>query len=135
MPDTMLLDMLICDTLIRDMVSKGKWSIVGIIENIQGPEFPLGLARLNVYTRIANAPKQGVFGLTVTSPGGLVIQAKQFPFEGIDARFSFEVGTFISGVMFSQPGRYSVQVSIDDQVLGERAFYAQKVEVVAKEEE
>jgi hypothetical protein len=128
MPDTMLLDMVVCDTLIRDMATS-KWTIVGAHDRIVGTQFPLGVQSMQVYIRIANAPKQGVFGLTVAAPSGVVVQSRQFGFEGIDPRMPFEVGCYLPPVLFSQPGRYAVACMVDDEVLGERGFHAEKVVV------
>jgi hypothetical protein len=125
--DCLLLDLIVCDVILLDQISQ-KWTLVGIVDQVISPQFPVGLTTLNTYARFANAPKKGVYGVQVVAPGGVVVASHQMPFtrpEGSQDGFAFGIGLF--HVLFATPGRYEIACFMDNEPLGSRAFWAKQL--------
>ena len=118
--------LLTCDQVIMD-ANRGKWSAISIFSEIASPSFPATHPSMDVLAIVGDMPKAGTITVSMNSPGGVAIATESKPFEVPDQTKAVELGVPFRMLALALPGRYSVSVHVNDQLVGERAVWVRKV--------
>lgn len=118
--------LLVADQLIMD-ANRRKWSAVGIFTHVLGPVFPLVHAGMDVFALIVDPPSRGSVTVSLATPAGLTVTGHTQPFQVKDITQAVEIGVHFSHVEFRAPGRYSVQVHVNEQFVGQCTLWAKKI--------
>jgi hypothetical protein len=117
------LAIVICDQIIEDKLT-GKKSLIGIFNNINGTNFPCRHPQMAVFVSLTegrdsyNAQLRIVNEETTDTIGELSGQI-QFP----DIHHVVELNFNLVGLVFPQPGLYSIEFYCDDALVLERRFH------------
>lgn len=117
------LAILICDQIIEDKVTNKK-SIIGIFNNINGSNFPCRHPQMAVFVSLTDG--QGGYNAELrianeetTQTIGELSGQIQFP----DRHHVVELNFNLVGLVFPQPGLYSIEFYCDDALILERRFH------------
>ena len=121
-PKPIVLSINICDTIIRDEVTK-KVSLIGLFNAIKADTFPSTHPLFHVYVALTNGhgPYKTSLRIVTVEKGDVLIN--------IDGDLNLanplqvvELNIGLQGLRFSNPGKYSVQVLCDGEPIGARDF-------------
>lgn len=122
MPKPIVLSINICDTIIRDEVTK-KVSLIGLFSAINAKTFPVVHPMCHVYVALTNG--HGLYKTTIRIAN---IDNSQNIF-CMDGELNIanplqvtELNIGLKGLEFKQPGKYSVQVICNGEPVGSRVF-------------
>ena len=115
--------MLVCDLFIRDERT-GKVSLIGIVERIDAPQFPLTLQTMFVYATMTDG--QGDYRIRLdlvrledlTSPETLAEANITLHDRNSVGELSFNLG----GLVIERPGRYELALFANERLVGTKSF-------------
>jgi len=121
-PKPIVLSINICDTIIRDEVTK-KVSLIGLFSAINAKTFPTVHPMFHVYVALTNG--HGLYKTTLRIVGSSNGQSI-FNMDG-DLNIAsplqvVELNIGLQGLQFKDPGKYSVQVICNGEPIGMRDF-------------
>jgi hypothetical protein len=123
-----LLSAIICDRVIFDKIT-GMPSLINIIQNINGPKYPLRSGQFIFFCELTN-------GHGETKTKIRLIDAQQddkiiFEQSGVvkfeDVRGIVTLAINLRGIVFDKPGEYRFQLLAEDHLLGERRIICRQV--------
>ena len=121
--EPMGLSLVVCDTVIEDRQT-GKRSLIGLFDRLHAPSFPCMHPALSVLVTLTNvggelpceiACRHSESGETAFAAKGKV--NFQDPNRVVEMVFSF------NGVRFPKPGRYDLQVLVDEMLIMTRPLW------------
>ena len=121
-PEPFVLSINICDTIIRDEVTK-KVSLIGLFSVINSNIFPCIHPSLHVYVALTNG--HGKYNTEIRFShieDGEPIAGMTGELDFKNPLQVFELNICWQQLRFSKPGEYIVQVLCEDAVVGERKF-------------
>lgn len=118
-----VLSMLLCDAVHRD-AETGKYYLIGSFASRQFDRFPAALPTVHLFLSMIEV--NGSYGLSarivdVTREDALVFETGG-RLEGADPLSVFDFYFPLSGVEFTQPGVYRLQLLADGDVIAERGL-------------
>jgi hypothetical protein len=121
------LAMIICDQIIEDVQTRKK-SLIGIFNQIGSTVFPCRHPQLSVFVALTEGRGQATAKLRIaneqtTTPVAEINGQIQFP----DIHTVVELNFNLVGLVFPEPGLYSIEFYCDDILLLERRFHVVKV--------
>ena len=121
-PIPVALSINICDTIIRDEITK-KVSLIGLFSAIKANTFPSTHPLFHIYVALTNG--HGVYktALRIVSVenGGIVLNIDG-DLNIIDPLQVVELNIALQELRFTKPGKYSVQVLCNSELVGSRDF-------------
>lgn len=127
MPDSPSLQAIIlADFMIMD-ANRRKWSAVGIFSHVLGQTFPLIHPQFDVLAVVADPPAEGTVVISIVSPSGVVINSGNQHYQVKDRTQTIECGLHFSAVPFRAPGRYAVQVHVNEELVGQCTLWAKQI--------
>lgn len=121
-PTPSVLSINICDSIIRDEISK-KVSLIGLFNTITASSFPCKHPQMHVYVALTNGHGKykvevRFWSLKEDKPiAGMVGDlAFQNPLQVVEMNMCWQ------GVEFGKPGDYAVQVLCESELIGDRKF-------------
>jgi hypothetical protein len=127
-PSPIGLALVVCDQIIEDKLTNKK-SLIGIFNQIATPVFPCRHARLGVFVALTDGRDRCDVRLRIghEESAHLVADVRgqiQFP----DVNAVVELNFDLVGLVFPQPGLYSIEFSCDDMLILERRFHVTLVQ-------
>ena len=121
-PTPAVLSINICDSIIRDEITK-KVSLIGLFSTITANIFPCTHPLLHVYIVLTNGHgKYETDILFLDLVDDKPITGMRGPLEFQNPLQVVEVNACWQGLKFEKPGEYVVQVKCDGEPIGERKF-------------
>jgi hypothetical protein len=117
---------LICEDV--RLEASGSHTLVGVINVIAAPAYPLRLIKLCVYTRWTNGQGSFVQGTRILNEEEKEIGHTETPFVLRNQDLHATNVAFFGGLEFQQPGDYSVEVLLDADLKQRFTLRAIKVE-------
>lgn len=118
-PIPSVIAMLLCDQIINEDGTQKK-SLIGIFQQVNSPNFPVGIPRMAVYARVADVTEDTEFKMRIVRIAGiqesLIVEAPlkvaiKDPTK--PSELSFNLVNFV----FEQPGKYEFQLHARDTYL------------------
>ena len=121
-PKPIVLSINICDTIIRDEVTK-KVSLIGLFNAIKANTFPSTHSLFHVYVALTNGHGMYKTSLRIVSiDNSEVLINIDGDLNVIDPLQVIELNIGLQGLRFNRPGKYSVQVLCNGEPIGSRDF-------------
>jgi hypothetical protein len=124
------LALLFAENILTDM--DGKRTLVGLLNGISAPKYPVALVRLVVYLLIETPPKAVPLEMVIRSDQAEIVR-QNFVAE-LQVPPESEFGFFLMGVEWPAPGRYTCQILQDGIVIAERVLTANPTDTQAEKE-
>ena len=127
-PPPFVKSFLIADTVLQDRMT-GKWSIIGIFDQVFSPTFPCVHPSLAIYVRLTDAQGNYKVKIELRDAEDQILST----FEGIqfvveDRLKGKEFGWATHGLSLSRPGRYQFQLYLNDEYVASARLDAIKLE-------
>jgi hypothetical protein len=121
-PHPILNAMLLCDLTVREE-GTGKYTLVGIFENINARAFPYRHGSLSVYAKITDAQGDYSIGLQFVRLEDLQVIGEgnlsaTIPDRNAVSELVFQLG----GLAFERPGRYEFRLLANGRAVGIKTF-------------
>ena len=108
--------------------NNGKKGIIGTFSRIQSQAFPVNSAPWGIYIAVTNVEGKHSFSVNLEN---METNEIIFPIEGdLDSKNSEEIIELVfntNGVLFPREGKYSLNFTIDKEVLSSTVLYVEKV--------
>jgi len=117
---------LICEDV--RLEASGANTLVGVINVIAAPAYPLRLIKLCVYTRWTNGNGSFIQGTRILNEEEKEIGRTETPFALRDQDLHATNVAFFGGLEFQQPGDYSIEILLDNDLKQRFTLRAIKVE-------
>jgi hypothetical protein len=121
-PKPVLLSINICDTIIRDEITK-KVSLIGLFNVIKANTFPAKHPMLQVYVALTNGHGSYKADLRIQNVDeNKIIMNLEAELTFANPLYVVEINFGLQGLKFDKPGKYSFQVLCDGEPIGSRDF-------------
>jgi len=126
MSEPVLVALLFADRIITE--NNNKKGIIGTFTKFYAPAFPFAFPPWGIYTAFTNIAGKHPFALTLTRvESSQVVLPINGEFENEHAEDVVELTFNLGGVLFPGPGRYSMTLHIDGELLGSRILYVEQM--------
>jgi hypothetical protein len=117
------LAIVVCDQIIEDKLTNKK-TLVGIFNQIAAGEFPCRHPRLGVFVSLTEGRGRSMARLRIAhEETGHVVAEINGQIEFPDIHTVVELNFDMVGLVFPQPGLYSIEFYCDDALILERRFH------------
>lgn len=108
--------LVVCDTVVCDQFTD-KWSLIGLLTNARAVSFPAIIAKVSCYATVSDVDGEIKAQFRIVDPELNVIRTIDVPAIGSKKSDETEFAGIFPEVIVPKPGRYSVEFSIDGQLL------------------
>ena len=133
-PTPMVKSFLIADTVIQDR-GTGKWTVVGLFDQIYAPAFPCIHPSVAIYVRLTDA--WGKYRVKIEfrdHEDNCVSTFQGINLEVSDRLQGVEFGLATQGMPLKKPGRYQFQLFLNDEYVASAPLHVIKIEKRKREE-
>ncbi len=120
-PTPVVLSINVCDSIIRDEITK-KVSLIGIFNTIHANSFPAIHPLLHVYMALTNGHGKYKGELRLLDDAGKVLVSAQGPLEFSNPLQVVEINFQWQQLKFAKQGQYIIEVQCDGGQVGSRKF-------------
>lgn len=122
MPKPIVLSINICDTIIRDELTK-KVSLIGLFNAIKASTFPSTHPSFHLYVALTNGHGKYKTSMRIVSvDNNEVLINIDGDLDVLDPLQAVEINICLQGLRFKGPGKYSLQVLCNGELIGSRDF-------------
>ncbi len=126
MSEPILLSMIFADRVIVE--NNNKKGIIGTFDRFMSSTFPAIFPPWAIYVAVTNLTGKHNFSITLTQiETGNIILPINGELESPNQDQNMELFFNLAGIAFPEPGRYSLSVELDGELLGSRVLFVEQI--------